>query len=250
MLSIQNVNYSYNKELVLEDISFDVKPGQFIGIIGPNGSGKTTLLRLIAGFFSPLNGSVTLQKKKLASYRVLERAKKIAVVPQYHLVNPMFTVEKLVEMGIHPYLGFFKRITSKDKTKIDYWLKQLDIFELKNRKLKNLSGGELQRALLAKALVQDTPIILMDEPTNHLDIHYQTKVLDLIKKFQKEKKRTIITVFHDLSFAAKYSDQILVLNKKIVAFGKPSEVLNKDLLAEVYHTSDFVFNRDLRLVLK
>jgi iron complex transport system ATP-binding protein len=249
MIKINGVNFKYNEKLVLEDIGFSIEDGTFWGVVGPNGSGKTTLLRLLTGYLIPLSGDVLLNKKNILKYKHKERARKIAVVPQYHLVNQFFTVHQLLEMGRDPYHNFFNRPGIKDKEIIESISKKLDIQSFKNRLLKTLSGGELQRVLIAKALIQDTPIIIMDEPTNHLDIHHQVEVLQMIKDCQRQG-RTIIAVFHDLNFAAKFSDKILILDKTIKAIGNPKEVLTEQTLKDVFHTTDFAVNPDLRVVLK
>lgn len=248
MLELRDVSYAY-KQPVLQNITFTVAEGEFFGIIGPNGSGKTTLLRLIAGYLQSLTGEIFLNKKDILKYSYKERARKIAVVPQYHLVNQFFSVQQLLEMAREPYLGIFRRLNLKDHNLIQQIVEKLQLNEFKNRLLKTLSGGELQRVLIAKALIQDTPIIIMDEPTNHLDIHHQTEILNIVKTYQKQGK-TIISVFHDLNYALKYCDRVLVLDKNIKALGSPEEVINKEILKSVFQTDDFFVNKDLRVVLK
>lgn len=249
MIKIENISFSYNDKPVLENINFSIAEGSFWGIVGPNGSGKTTLLRLLTGYLTPLSGNVLLNNKNILKYKHKERARQIAVVPQYHLVNQFFTVHQLLEMGRDPYHNFFNRPGVKDKEIIESVSRRLDILDFKYRLLKTLSGGELQRVLIAKALIQDTPIIIMDEPTNHLDIHHQVEILQMIKAYQRQG-RTIIAVFHDLNFAAKFSDKILVLDKTIKASGKPKDVLTEQVLKDVFHTTDFAVSPDLRVVLK
>lgn len=250
MLSINKVSYKYKDSLeVLKDLSFSVGAGEFIGIVGPNGSGKTTLLRLLAGYFQPTKGTILLNDKSIFAYTKIKRSQQIAVVPQYHAVNQFYTVYDLVQLGRNPYHSFFKRFSKQDAEIIENKLTELEMLEFSGRQLKSLSGGELQRALIVRALVQDTPIIIMDEPTNHLDIHHQIEVLNLMKNYQKNGK-TIISVFHDLNFAAKYSNKILVLDREIKAFGPPAEVLNEQIIQDIFHTDAFFVNKDLRVVLK
>ncbi len=250
MLSINNISYAYkDSPEVLKDISFSVKAGEFIGVVGPNGSGKTTLLRLLAGYFQPTAGTISLKDKNIFSYSKVKRSRLISVVPQYHTVNQFYTVYDLVQLGRNPYHSFFNRFSNADAKIIESKLTELEMLNYSGRQLKSLSGGELQRALIVRALVQDTPVIIMDEPTNHLDIHHQIEVLNLMKKYQAAGK-TIISVFHDLNFAAKYSDKILVLDREIKAFGLPSEVLNEQIIKEIFHTDAFAVNKDLRVVLK
>jgi len=249
MIKLRDVSYHYGSKPVLKDISFDVNESEFLGIIGPNGSGKTTLLRIIAGFFEPAAGCTLLHDNNILRLKKKQRAQQIAVVSQYHMVNQYYTVKQLIQMGREPHLSFLKRLKNEDHKLIEHIVSKLDLQDMQDRLVRSLSGGELQRVLIAKALIQDTPILLMDEPTNHLDVHHQIKVLDLLRAHKRAGK-TIVTVFHDLSFAARYSDRILVLNNELEMIGKPAEILNAEMMQKVFKTDDYLINKDLRVVLK
>jgi iron complex transport system ATP-binding protein len=249
MYKLTDVTFFYNEQQILQPISFEVPEGSFFTIVGPNGSGKTTLLRLLTSYLQPDTGEITLHGKPIQNYKRRTRAKEIAVVSQSAQINPHFTVSSLVELGREPYRGWFGQLSKQDKLIIEQTLVELEIDEFKNRKLKELSGGELQRVFIAKALVQQTPIIILDEPVNHLDIHHQVAILQKLKKLQREGK-TIITVLHDLNFALRFSTQLLVLDRGLVALGEPHKTLTPDILKNVFHTDAYTFTKDLQLVLK
>lgn len=249
MYKLNDVTFFYNEQQILKPLSFAIPEGSFFTIVGPNGSGKTTLLRLLTSYLQPASGNITLKDISLQKYNRQARAKKIAVVSQTAQLNPHFTVQALVELGREPYRGWFGRLAHKDQEIIDQTLAELEISEFKHRKLRSLSGGELQRALIAKALVQETPVIILDEPVNHLDIHHQVAILQKLKKLQREG-RTIITVLHDLNFALRFSTHLLVLNRGLVALGDPQKTLTADILNNVFHTDAYAFTKDLQLVLK
>lgn len=249
MYKLTDVTFFYNDQQILQPLSFEIPEGSFFTIVGPNGSGKTTLLRLLTSYLRPATGTIKLYGKSIQDYSRRARAKEIAVVSQSAQINPHFTVQSLVELGREPYRGWFGRLSAKDQLIIDQTLAELDIIEFKERKLKELSGGELQRVFIAKALVQQTPIIILDEPVNHLDIHHQVAILQKLKKLQREGK-TIITVLHDLNFALRFSTQLLVLNRELVALGNPHKTLTADILKNIFHTEAYAFTKDLQLVLK
>ena len=249
MYKLDLATFSYNEQQILKPLSFEIPAGSFFTIVGPNGSGKTTLLRLLTGYLKPESGTIKLKDKAIAKHSRRSKARDIAMVSQSYQVNTHFTVQGLVELGREPYRGWLGQLGKKDHEIVTQALIDMDILDLAQRKLKTLSGGELQRAFIAKALVQDTPIIILDEPVNHLDIHHQVAILQRLKKMQREGK-TIITVLHDLNFALRFSTELLVLNRGLVALGKPHETLTSEILKTVFHTDAYTFTKDLQLVLK
>jgi iron complex transport system ATP-binding protein len=249
MYKLHDVTFFYNEQQILKPLSFEIPKGSFFTIVGPNGSGKTTLLRLLSSYLQPAAGSIKLHRKPIQGYTRRARAREIAVVSQSAQINPHFTVKSLVELGREPYRGWFGRLAEKDHTIIEKTLTELEITEFKDRKLKSLSGGELQRVFIAKALVQQTPIVILDEPVNHLDIHHQVAILQKLKKMQRAGT-TIIAVLHDLNFALRFSTHLLVLDRGLVALGKPHETLTPEILETVFHTDAYAFTKDLQLVLK
>ncbi|MDR1453981.1 MAG: ABC transporter ATP-binding protein [Candidatus Margulisbacteria bacterium] len=233
MFSLKEVSYSFQKT-VLDNISLEIPAGLFTGVVGPNGSGKTTLLRLLSGFYHAPQGRVLLRGQNLAALRPRVRARQIAVVTQISILNPQFTVREMLELGRAPYhRWFWQRQTASEKSLLEKITADLKLTGLLPRRLKTLSGGELQRTVIARALAQDTPVLLLDEPVNHLDIHHQLEILSYLKNLTAQG-RTIIAVLHDLRLARRFCDSLLVMdNSKIIA-GHPEAHLKSGLLARVF----------------
>jgi len=235
-LNVIDLKSGYSNNLVLKDISFSVKKGEFIGIIGPNGAGKTTLLKTLSHIIKPLSGKVLLKGKDIHLLSSLLLARQCAMVGQDLLSLFSFTVEEIVLMGRNPYLGLFKQERKEDVEIVNMALKRTDMSMLKDRPIDELSAGERQRALIAKALVQQPQLLLLDEPTAHLDIGYQTDILDLIRLLNRDSELTVICVLHDLNLASQYCDKLLLLDKgKIAGFGPPAEILQYDILERTFN---------------
>ena len=234
-LNVIDLKSGYKNNLVLNEISFSVKKGEFIGIIGPNGAGKTTLLKTLSHIIRPLGGKVLLKGKDIHLLSSLLLARECAMVGQDLLSLFSFTVEEIVLMGRNPYLGLFKQERKEDVEIVNMALKRTDMSMLKDRPIDELSAGERQRALIAKALVQQPQLLLLDEPTAHLDIGYQTDILDLIRLLNRDSELTVICVLHDLNLASQYCDKLLLLDKgKIAGFGPPAEILQYDILERTF----------------
>ena len=235
-LNVIDLKSGYKNNLVLNEISFSVKKGDFIGIIGPNGAGKTTLLKTLSHIIRPLGGKVLLKGKDIHLLSSLLLARECAMVGQDLLSLFSFTVEEIVLMGRNPYLGLFKQERKEDVEIVNMALKRTDMSLLKDRPIDELSAGERQRALIAKALVQQPQLLLLDEPTAHLDIGYQTDILDLIRLLNRDSELTVICVLHDLNLASQYCDKLLLLDKgKIAGFGPPAEILQYDILERTFN---------------
>ena len=230
---LESVSYSFGAP-ILKDISLDISAGKFIGIAGPNGSGKTTLLRLLSGFYTPQTGQVLLNGQAISAQKPKDRAKKIAVVTQINAVNPRFKVSEMIDLGRAPYhYWFWQKQNSAEKALIEKITAELKLTNLLERRLDTLSGGERQRTIIARALVQDTAVLLLDEPVNHLDIHHQLEILRYLKRLS-ECGRTIIAVLHDLRLVRQFCDHLLVLDKGKVIAGTPEEHKRSGLLARVF----------------
>jgi iron complex transport system ATP-binding protein len=236
MLEIQSLNVNYGPRQVLQDISFNVANGEIVSLIGPNGSGKTTLIRAISGVRPAAHGQMLVDGTNLARLNIQQRARLLAVVPQARDLPEMYTVEETVLLGRTPYLNWLGKLLPPDRQQVEWVLERTDTQLLKNRLVGELSGGEQQRVLLARALAQDTPILLLDEPTSHLDINHQTHLLDLIVELTRENNLAVLMALHDLNLAALYSHKIaLLFDGRLRAFGAPAEVLTTELLSAVYH---------------
>lgn len=234
MLKIQTLSVSYGSRPILHNISLDVQSGEVLALIGPNGAGKSTLIRAASGVV-PYAGQVRTNGDDFASLSTLQRARYIATVPQAVAMPPAFTVWETVLLGRTPYLGFLGQPSPKDEEIARQSLQRVSALHFVDRRVGELSGGEQQRILLARALCQSTPILLLDEPTAHLDLQYQVSLLELISELAHKDNLAVLIALHDLNLAAHYADRIaLMVAGEIKAMGKPEQVLRSNLIAEAY----------------
>jgi iron complex transport system ATP-binding protein len=241
MILVEHVDKVFDGEQVLQNIGFEVEPGEFFGIIGPNGSGKSTLLRLISGVDPVTAGSIKLQGKPLAAYSRKELARWLAVLQQDALPPIGFTVREVVEMGRYPFQNWLGADTQDASGLIEVIFEKLDLGPLLERTIELLSGGERQRVALAKVMAQQPALLMLDEPTTFLDIGYQIQMMDYIHRWQREANLTVVAVLHDLNLAAQYCSRLLVLREgRMVAIGTPEEIINSQLISEVYGTEPIV----------
>ena len=232
-LSVHNLDVSLGRKAVLEAVGFEAGEGEFIGLIGPNGAGKTTLLRALLGLTSS-TGVILLDGSDLRRMHVADRAKIIAYLPQERDVAWPVTVRMLVSLGRSALKPVFAGLDRDDETVIETAMQRMGVAELASRPANELSGGERARALIARVLAQNTPIIMADEPVAGLDPAHQLELMELFAGLATEKKMVIASL-HDLGLAAKYCTRLIVLNQgRLVADGAPEEVLNPALLKEVY----------------
>lgn len=238
MLEIKDLVCGYTSGFTLEDINFTLKEKEFLGIVGPNGSGKTTLIRAITKLLPIRRGQIIIDKADLIFMNFKDIARKIAVVPQGFNTQFDITVEEFVFLGRIPHKGAFQFVEdNKDEQIVKNAMELTEILGLKNRLINSLSGGEIQRAAMARALAQQPQILLLDEPTSHLDIGHQVRILDLLRKLNREKALTIVAIFHDLNLASDYCNKLLLLkNGKIFSVGTPEKVLTYQSIEEVYNT--------------
>jgi iron complex transport system ATP-binding protein len=237
-LDVLGVCWSPDKvRKILDSITLHARPGDFVGIIGPNGSGKSSLLRCIYRALRPDAGSVLLDGRNVMEMKAQEAATKMAVVLQETATEFEFTVLEIVLMGRHPHKRAMERFTSADLDMAHDALRQVGMLGLQTRPFTTLSGGEKQRALVARALAQNAGFLILDEPTNHLDIRYAIEILDTIKKLRV----TTVAVLHDLNLAASFCDHLTVLHQgRVRAHGPPEEVLTARLLREVFEVGALV----------
>lgn len=235
MIEVKSVSFSYDKQWVLQDVSFRVDKGEFIGLIGPNGSGKTTLLKILYRLLSPQKGEVLFELVPLKRMDRKDIAKRMGVVAQEtHLLFP-FRAMEVVLMGRSPYLGHLMFEREKDleiARKAMEWTETLPFSE---RPIDELSGGERKRVFIARALAQEPEVILLDEPTANLDIHHQVDFLDLILTLNRERGLTIIMASHDMNIASEFCDRLILLREgRIYKIGTPHEVITKENIERVY----------------
>lgn len=236
-LRARDLTYAYHDKTVLDDISFDVRPGRLVGIVGPNGSGKSTLLKLLARQLPLQAGEVEIDGEPLKRHSMKALARRLAFLPQRPALADGIRVEQLVQYGRHPHQGWFSQWSEEDARQVARAreLMQLDAFW--HRTAASLSGGQAQRAWLGMILAQDTPLILLDEPTSALDIGHQAEVMEAVHRMTQEG-RTVLIVIHDLGVAARYCDELIALGDgRIQAMGPAREVMTKPLVDRLYHTS-------------
>ncbi len=236
-VQVKNLKFSIDKKEILKDISFNVPKGSFIGVIGPNGCGKSTLLKNIYRLHKPSSGNILLDNKELSNMKDKECAKQIAVLAQESNSQFDFTVEQIVKMGRYPYKSMFEDYSKNDLKMVEDMLKKVGLNNYSDRSFSNLSGGEKQRTLIARALVQDTDFLILDEPTNHLDIGYQIQLMDLIKSLNI----TTLSAIHDMNMASMYCDYLVVMKDgEVINFGKVNDVITSSMLKDVFGVNAYV----------
>lgn len=235
LLKLLDVNCSYGAWPVLKSLSFVVGQGEIMGIVGPNGSGKSTLLRTMSRVLPPRRGRVMLEEQDLYKMEARQVASRVAFVAQEGGSQFPFTVEEIVMMGRIPHLKRFQREGPRDKEAVRQALHLTNASHLSGRLITEISGGEKQRVIIARALAQEPQVLFLDEPTSFLDINYQIEVMELLNKLRREQGLTVVMVVHDLNLASHYCDSLLVLKEgSIFAAGHPAQVLSPELIQDVY----------------
>ena len=219
-------------------MSLRVRSGEVLALIGPNGSGKSTLIRAVSGVLPIAGGAVRVDGRAITDLSTMERARYLAVVPQAHNMPPAFSVYESVLLGRTPYLGWLGRAGEKDHERVRHALERTQMKPLADRMVGELSGGEQQRVLLARALAQDTPVMLLDEPTTHLDLQHRESLVNLVREMTMAGNLAVLMVLHDLNMASLYADRVsLLVEGKIEATGTPAEVLTEATLSGVYNVA-------------
>ena len=241
-VSCRAVTARYNGTQVLDGVDLDVGPGEWLVVVGPNGAGKTTLLRALAGVV-PAGGDIVLNGRRLAEMRRREVAARVAVVPQTPVIPEGVTVFDYVMLGRTPYIAYWAMEGPVDRARVTTVLERLDLAAFADRPVSSMSGGERQRAVLARALAQDASILLLDEPTTALDLGHQQQVLELVDRLRGESGLVVISTMHDLTFAAQFGDRVMLLvNGAVVSDGPPAQVLRAQLVSEHFGAAVRVFD--------
>lgn len=235
LLSVNNVFFRYDSKTVLNDFKLTLSHGELVGIVGPNGCGKSTLLNLISGVLKPNTGTILINGMDIKGFSSKEIAKKVAVVPQIATIPPNLQAMEVALMGRTPYLGTLQWESNEDYKKVRDSMEMTNCWELHNQRIGMVSGGERQRIILARALVQDTPILLLDEPTASLDLGSQINTFELLIRLINVAKKAILVAIHDITLASQYCDRIILVHKgSKIAEGTPTEVLTTENLHTVY----------------
>ena len=247
-LNLHDISFAYDRDMIIKNINCSFVSGNFYSIIGPNGSGKTTLLDLISGFLKPCIGHINIDQAPILSLSKKQISKKIALVSQDYTINFPFSVKDVVMMGRHPYMPRFSHPSASDMERVNIMMEVTGILHLKDRKINELSGGEKQRCVFARALCQDTQVLLLDEAFSNMDINHTLQMLHLVKQSVKEKNKLVISVFHDLNLASSWSDVLLMMKEgEIKAFGTSQDVLTQQTIKNVFNVEAIVeFNEHVQ----
>lgn len=244
-VSVENLTCGYNGHTVLSDVSLTARPGEILALIGPNGAGKTTLLRAMSRVLRPQRGHVRLNGHNIWELPAQQVARRVACVAQNTRLAWPYTVRQVVALGRFPHRGWLAPYTADDRRAIEDALNRTGLWTLQERPLHTLSGGEQQRAIIARALAQAPQVLLLDEPVAHLDLKYQVAILDLVRELA-DGGLTVVISLHDLNHAACYADWLALLSKgQLLAVGEPAAILTAATLESVYDTRVIVSHHPL-----
>jgi iron complex transport system ATP-binding protein len=239
---LNRIGFQYNDCKVIDNIDITLAPGNFYGIVGPNGSGKTTLVDLLSRHRQPTFGSIDYDGKGLVAYSKSELSREIALVPQNFYINFPFTVKEIVMMGRYPHIARFSSPSVEDVEIVRHVMEVTQTLAFQDRYITELSGGERQRVVFARALAQETPVLILDEATSNLDIHFSINLLKLAAARVKDEGKTVISVMQDINLAAGYCDHLIfMLNGQIAAHGKTGDVLNPETIRSVFQVDAKVY---------
>jgi iron complex transport system ATP-binding protein len=241
-LEIQDISLSYNHVPVVKDLSFYLKPGELVGMIGPNGCGKTSIIKALSRVLAVRSGQITLDGQDIYRFTHQDLARRIGVVPQSPNLPDTFTVTEVVMLGRNPHLGWLRSESARDMEIVWQAMERTGVTAFAERKVSELSGGERQRVTIARVLAQEPQAVLLDEPTANLDINHQIEILELMRSLCREKKMAVLIALHDLNLAAQYCDRLILLKKgEIYAEGIPHEVITADNIRNVYGVGSSVY---------
>ncbi|WP_084764248.1 ABC transporter ATP-binding protein [Clostridium massiliamazoniense] len=236
-IKVENLEFFIENKRILNNISMEIPRGSFVGIIGPNGSGKSTLLKNIYRVYKPTSGKIYVDNKELLTMSSKQCAREIGVLAQESSTQFDFTVEDIVKMGRYPYKSIFEDYSKEDLDITSKMIERVGLSEHKYRNFNTLSGGEKQRTLIARILVQNAEFLILDEPTNHLDIGYQIQVMDIVKTLNI----TTLSAIHDMNIALMYCDYIIAMKDgEVVANGKCEEIITEELLKYLFGVNCYI----------
>jgi iron complex transport system ATP-binding protein len=235
ILDLQSISHRFPTGFALADLSLEIRAGSFLGLIGPNGSGKTTLLRIMSRIIEPDSGEVRLQGRPLQDYAPRELARKMAVIRAEQFFEFPFSVFEVVAMGRAPHLGRLQSLREQDRAAVDEALELTRLQDLRERPISQISSGERQRVLIARALAQSPALLLMDEPEAHLDISHRIAIFQLLRRLHQERGMTIVVVLHDLAAAAAFCPSVAIMSQgRLVAVGPSEVVMQPETIRAVY----------------
>ena len=230
--------------VIAENLNIELKVGQLISLVGANGIGKSTLLRTLTGIQKPLSGKVKLNEKEIHSYQTLDLAKNLSLVLTDKLPPSNLTVFELIALGRQPYTNWLGKLSNEDFEKINQAIKLTQIEHLVEKKHHEISDGQLQIVLIARALAQDTPLIILDEPTTHLDLFHKVSVFKLLKKLSQETRKCILFSSHDIDLAIQLSDEMIVMTEKEVVQNQPCNLISQGIFNSLFKDSSISFDSE------
>lgn len=246
ILTTENLNIGYTSKKgntsIASGIHLALPQGQLVGLIGINGAGKSTLLRTLSGLQSPLSGNITLNKTLLSDTLPQELAQQLSVVLTGQSVSKNLTVSELVSLGRQPYTDWLGSLSETDITIITKALKATDTDTLKDKKCYELSDGQLQRVLIARALAQDTNVIILDEPMTHLDLHHKAAILKLLTKISHEQQKTILFSTHDIELVLPLCDQMIILQEGSAIMNSPKQLVEEGVFNTLFPSDNVKFD--------
>jgi len=250
MITFNNVRFTYGNGFFLKIDALKILKGDIVSIIGPNGAGKSTLIKILSGILRNYNGEIILNNSELKNYSYKELSKKVAVVPQEFNTSFDYDLESIVSTSRIPFskrISFFE--SEQDKRIIDEALQIVGLINYKNKPFSSMSGGEKQKVMIARAIAQQTPILLLDEFSSHLDPGYTQSLLKIVKEMVIKEEKTVLAVFHDVNNAALFSDKIIVMKDGSVRYsGTPAEVLNESVMDEIFAMDAYIIKHPIKKV--
>ncbi|WP_378188341.1 ABC transporter ATP-binding protein [Aquimarina sp. W85] len=243
-----SIGYYYKKslEVVAANINLRLFKGELVGLVGANGIGKSTLLRTLSKVQTPLHGKVFLDDKDLKNYKSLELASKLSVVLTETIASKNLTVQELVALGRQPYTNWVGKLSTTDISIVQQAIEVTQIKELVHKRCYELSDGQLQKVLIARAIAQDTPFIILDEPTTHLDVYHKAYIMKLLKRLAFETQKTILFSTHEIDFAIQLCDKMIVMNREGFEFGRPKELIQCRAFASLFPEDLILFDAETR----
>lgn len=235
-LEAKNMTVGYGSKKVVENINFSLEEGEILAILGPNGSGKSTIIKTLIDQIDKLDGKIFILGKEQNKLTAKEMAKSISVVLTERPRPELMTVYELIATGRYPHTNYFGKLTESDREKVEEAISLVNGEELRDKEITELSDGERQRVMIARAICQESEIMILDEPTSYLDIRYKIELLDILKRLALEKKKTIIMSLHEIELVSKIADTVmLVYNGEVFKYGRPEEVIDDESIEEAYN---------------
>ncbi|TBW29001.1 ABC transporter ATP-binding protein [Gramella sp. KN1008] len=238
VLKTDNLSIGYRKKndthIIVSGIDIEIKEGELVAVIGVNGAGKSTLLRTLSGIQQILRGKVFISESDLSKTDASELSKNISLVLTEQLISKNLSVLELVALGRQPYTNWIGRLNKKDLKKVMHAIRLVNIEDIKNKKCHELSDGQFQKVLIARALAQDTSLIILDEPTTHLDLYHKAYVLKLLQQLSRETNKAILFASHEINLALQLCDKLLILKDKKALFGKPLDLINSEAFNDLF----------------